>query len=84
MQTVAQTYSARVTFISGDVHCGGFGCFQAHPKQFNRVVDHKYMLQVRSEGWAVPAGQAWGLRKRLQVVVATWSRTAGPQAALAE
>jgi hypothetical protein len=45
-QTVAQTYSARVTFISGDVHCGGFGCFQAHPKQFNRVVDHKYMLQV--------------------------------------
>ena len=35
-----------MTFISGDVHVGAFGCFQAHPKQYNKVIDEKFMLQV--------------------------------------
>jgi hypothetical protein len=47
LQGLAKQYSARVTFISGDVHVGAFGCFQAHPKEYNKVVDHKFMLQVR-------------------------------------
>lgn len=46
LQGIAAAYSVRVTFISGDVHVGAFGCFQAHPKQPIRVVDPKYMLQV--------------------------------------
>lgn len=46
LQGVATSYSVRVTFISGDVHVGAFGCFQAHPKQPIRVADPKYMLQV--------------------------------------
>lgn len=47
LQGIAAAYSVRVTFISGDVHVGAFGCFQAHPKQHIRVVDPKFMLQVR-------------------------------------
>lgn len=45
-QGIATTYSVRVTFVSGDKHVGGYGCFQAHPKQPIRVVDPKFMLQV--------------------------------------
>lgn len=48
LQGIAAAYSIRVTFISGDVHVGAFGCFQAHPKQHIRVVDPKFMLQVIS------------------------------------
>jgi hypothetical protein len=50
LQALAQQYSARVTFVSGDVHVGGFAAFQAHPKEFNKVIDPKYMLQVRKGG----------------------------------
>jgi hypothetical protein len=46
LQGIAATHSVRVTFISGDVHVGAFGCFQAHPKQHIRVVDPRFMLQV--------------------------------------
>lgn len=46
VQGVAESYSVRVTFFSGDVHVGAFGCFQAHPKQPIRVADPKFMLQV--------------------------------------
>lgn len=49
LQGIAAAYSVRVTFISGDVHVGAFGCFQAHPKQHIRVIDPKYMLQVRMQ-----------------------------------
>jgi hypothetical protein len=48
LQTLAEQYSVRVTFMSGDVHVGAYGCFQAHPKQHLRVVDQKFMMQV---GW---------------------------------
>jgi len=48
LQGLSKQYSARVTFISGDVHVGAFGCFQAHPKQYNKVIDEKFMLQVVS------------------------------------
>jgi hypothetical protein len=47
LQTLAEQYSVRVTFMSGDVHVGAYGCFQAHPKQHLRVVDPKFMMQVR-------------------------------------
>jgi hypothetical protein len=46
VQTLAEQYSVRVTFMSGDVHVGAYGCFQAHPKQHLRVVDPKFMMQV--------------------------------------
>jgi len=36
----------RVTFASGDVHVGAYGCLQAHPKVHDRVVDPRFMLQV--------------------------------------
>jgi hypothetical protein len=49
VQGIATSYSVRVTFISGDVHVGAFGCFQAHPKQHIRVVDPKFMLQVGAQ-----------------------------------
>jgi len=48
LQGMAESYSVRVTFFSGDVHVGAFGCFQAHPKQPIRVADPKFMLQVIS------------------------------------
>jgi hypothetical protein len=46
----------RVTFMSGDVHVGAYGCFQAHPKQHLRVVDPKFMMQV---GWDNRACCVW-------------------------
>jgi hypothetical protein len=52
----------RVTFISGDVHVGAFGCFQAHPKQHMRVVDPKYMLQV---DWGGGRGKKRGIMWRV-------------------
>lgn len=48
-QGIAAAHSVRVTFLSGDVHVGAFGCFQAHPKEHIRVVDPKFMLQVRDD-----------------------------------
>lgn len=32
--------------MSGDVHVGGYGVLQAHPKVLDRVVDPRFMLQV--------------------------------------
>ncbi len=55
LQAIANTYGVRVTFLSGDVHVGGFGCFQAHPKQHLRVVDPKFMMQVNSSHWVTGA-----------------------------
>lgn len=46
LQALAEQHSVRVTFLSGDVHVGAYGCFQAHPKQYLRVVDPKFMMQV--------------------------------------
>jgi hypothetical protein len=43
---LAEQHSVRVTFMSGDVHVGAYGCFQAHPKQHLKVVDPKFMMQV--------------------------------------
>lgn len=48
LQALAEQHSVRVTFLSGDVHVGAYGCFQAHPKQYLRVVDPKFMMQVIS------------------------------------
>eukprot|EP00878_Enallax_costatus_P010752 GHUV01011229.1.p1 GENE.GHUV01011229.1~~GHUV01011229.1.p1 ORF type:complete len:261 (+),score=89.98 GHUV01011229.1:1492-2274(+) len=50
LQAISASHSVRVTFLSGDVHVGAFGCFQAHPKQHIRVIDPKFMLQVVSSG----------------------------------
>jgi hypothetical protein len=49
-QAIAGRHAVRVTFLSGDVHVGAFGCLQAHPKVPDRVVDPKFMLQVRAGG----------------------------------
>lgn len=58
LQEIATAYSVRVTFLSGDVHVGAFGCFQAHPKQHIRVIDPKFMLQVMA--LLVPGSQSLG------------------------
>jgi hypothetical protein len=47
-QALAARYAVRVTFLSGDVHVGAFGCLQAHPKVTDRVLDPHFMLQVGS------------------------------------
>lgn len=76
VQGVAESFSVRVTFFSGDVHVGAFGCFQAHPKQPIRVADPKFMLQVRARqhGNKGPGGFDSGNLKNLMMSEAAWPR----------
>jgi hypothetical protein len=49
LQFLAETYSVRVTILSGDVHLAAIGRFYSHPRlQVPMAKDHRYMVNVIS------------------------------------